>query len=95
MRLYGKGHSPEPGLDGLSEIDRVPVRVLDVRHALSPRHVVRRAEHPAAQDLDVVEQARHVPDLPVVPLFEVIPVIEVFLLEVEAEEVTVPGVRPR
>ncbi len=35
-------------LDGLGEVDRVPVRVLDVRHALAPRHVVRRAEHAAA-----------------------------------------------
>jgi hypothetical protein len=56
--LWEGGTRRNPGLDGLSEVDRVPVRVLDVRHALSPRHVVQRAEHPAAQDLDVIEQAR-------------------------------------
>jgi hypothetical protein len=35
-------------LDGLGEVDRVAVRVLDVRDALAPGHVVRLAEHPAA-----------------------------------------------
>jgi hypothetical protein len=47
------------GLKGLGEVDRVSVGILDVGYALPPGHVVRRAEDPAAQGLDVLEQAFH------------------------------------
>ena len=48
--------------EGLGEVDRVSVRIQDVGYALPPGHVVRRAEDPAAEDIDVFQQALHVPD---------------------------------
>src|SRR5689334_24906129 len=49
-------------LEGLGEVDRVSVGIQDVRYMLAPGHVARRAENPAAEDIDVFQQALHVPD---------------------------------
>ena len=51
-----------PGcLNRLGEVNSIAIRVLDVRNALSPRHVVRLAERTSAKGLHAFQQAIDVP----------------------------------
>jgi len=43
-------------LGRLGEVERVAVRILDVRDPLAPRHVVRRCLHPSAEGLHALEE---------------------------------------